>query len=134
MPLGRDAASEEGVYAENPQLARLLRTQFQALVVGDLDGEMSRHRLPPVPPRLHSFVHVCRAAEVRAFTARLDFVPLLLRTTLPGGDEVAAACLRGAATAYPDRNAFLLRAGRELAGLLASDLPRLTLLLRTLAP
>ena len=34
---GRDEASEEAVYQSSPQLARLLRSEFTALVVGYAD-------------------------------------------------------------------------------------------------
>ena len=45
-------------------------------------------------------------------------------------DELAAACLRLARDAQPDDQAFLLRAGRTLATLLASDYERLQAILR----
>ena len=65
---GKNAASEEAVYSENPQLSRLLRSEFRALVVGcRIDGTL-RHHLPPCPARIHGFVYVCPDAEVREFS------------------------------------------------------------------
>ena len=47
-------------------------------------------------------------------------------------DEVIAACLRYASRAYPDSEAFLIKAGRELARLLSSDVQRLNSVLKRL--
>ena len=91
------------------------------------------HTLPPLPPRIHTFLYTCSPDELRAFTASLDFFPLLLADTSPATDEATALLLRTAATAHDDPAAFLLRAGRELARLLATDPPRLTTLLRRLS-
>ena len=131
---GEAAASEEEVFKENPQLERLLTSRFDALIVGHLVGEEFRHFLPPLPPRVHSFVHACCAAEVVRFTSRLDLLHLLLNSGVPAADEVVGACLRQAAAAHADPGEFLLAAGKALAGELAGDLPRLQAILRRVAP
>ena len=59
---------------------------------------------------------------------------LLINSSYPMADEVVGACLRVAAPAHPDPNAFLLRAGKTLAAELAGDLPRLNAVLRKLMP
>jgi hypothetical protein len=132
---GEDAATEEELYRSNPQLARLLTSRFEALIVGHQDGEASRPFLPPLPPRVHSFVYPCQPREVAQCTAQLDFLHLLL--VLPpkdAADEVVGACLRRAAQVHPDPEQFLLRAGRALAAELSQDLPRLNAILRRVAP
>ena len=57
------------------------------------------------------------------FTSRFDF----LRTVLQAGDipadELIGAFLRQAATAHADPYAFLVAAGRQLAGLLRGRSP-----------
>ena len=45
-------------------------------------------------------------------------------------DELASACLRQARAAHADDSAFLLRAGRTLATILANDYERLQAILR----
>jgi len=45
-------------------------------------------------------------------------------------DELAAACLRMARECHRDEEAFLLRAGKSLATLLAGDYERLQAILR----
>ena len=49
---GRDEASEEAVYRSNPQLLKLLKSEFSALVVGHRQGDKMNHYLPPQPARI----------------------------------------------------------------------------------
>ncbi len=134
---GQGLTDEAAIYRDNPQLPKLLRTSFQAMIVGYGDTANGlRYGLPPSPPRIHAFVLACTPEEVRAFTQRLDFLPLLLSSANEGGpaltDQVAAAFLRQAASAHPDPQAFLVGAGRQLARLLARDLQRLQPILQGL--
>ena len=133
IALGQAETSEEDVYRHNPQLPRLLNTRFQGLIVGYVQDGAVYQRLPPSPPRLHSFAYLCAPREVLGFTQRLDFLPILLGARVPAGDQVAAACLRLASAAHEDPGEFRLRAGKALVSLLSSDLPRLNVLLRGLA-
>ena len=130
---GAEEATEEDVYRSNPQLERLLRTDFQATVVGHSANGTVRHGLPPLPPHIHAFVFTCLPKEVCQFTEDLDFLSLLIGQGTGVADEVAAAYLRQAATAHQDAEAFLVRAGRELATLLGGDIQRLNAILRRLA-
>ncbi len=129
VPRGEDEADEDAVYLSNPQLPRLLHTEFQAVIVGHKDGDTYRYYLPAQPPRILSFVEACQANEVREFVQRLDFLPLLLAGAGPAGDEVTAAFLRQAASAQEDAEAFLVSAGRQAARFLSRDLQRLDTLL-----
>lgn len=127
---GRDEPDEENIYRQHPQLSRLLRTTFETLAVGHRQGDNIYRYLPPRPPRVHSFIHICEPAEVRRFTASLDFLTILLGAKEGTADEVISACLRLASGAHDDSRAFLVRAGKELAVLLSSDLNRLNAILR----
>lgn len=132
---GRDLESEEDVYLQNPQLARLLCTNFKALIVGYQDGDRTCHFLPPRPPHVHAFVFPCSQEEVAAFTSTLDFLNILLDASLPiPTDELVAACLRIAAASRNDGRAFLVGAGKELAQRLAAEPTRLGSLLRKIRP
>lgn len=132
---GRDLDEEEDVYKQNPQLARLLSTSFRVLIVGHGDGSEVRHYLPPRPPRVHAFVYPCSQEEVVGFTRSLDFLNLLLGASLLiPAEELVAACLRAASTAREDGRTFLVRAGKELASLLAGDSVRLNTILRKIRP
>ncbi len=131
---GQDEPDREAVYRSNPQLAKLLRTEFQATIVGHRSSDGYHQYLPALPPRLHTFVQACSAEELQPFTQRLEFLPLLLLGSVPLADEVTAAFLRQAAEAHPDRDSFLVDAGREVSRLLGRDLQRLNALLRRLRP
>jgi len=131
---GEWANTEEDVFRDNPQLARLFTTRFQALIAGHtVDGGCKQY-LPPFPPAVHSFAHLCSPDEVAHFSSQLDFLSLVLNSGLPAADEVAGACLRQAASARPDGPAFLSSAGKALAAQMASDVPRLSAILRMVAP
>jgi hypothetical protein len=123
---GRDEASEEAVYQSSPQLSKLLRSEFEAVVVGYRDGDRLCQYLPPRPARIHAFVYLCQPDEVREFSNKLDFLAILLNAALPApAEEVVAAALRQMARAQEDGRAFLVVAGKELAGLLSGDFIRL---------
>jgi len=132
---GKDAPNEEAVFQTNPQLARLLKSEFSTLVIGFKDGATCRHYLPPRPAHIHAFVRTCTPVEVQAFSAKLDFLGLILRseTDIPT-EELAAAVLREIATAQPDQGDFLRQAGRELARQLSKDYSRLKAILERIRP
>ena len=128
---GENMKVEEEIFRANPQLTRLLITDFKVLVVGHVQGKSLYHYLPPKPAPIHSFVYTCQLDEVRAFIQSLDFISLLVAARIPiSVDEVIAACLRYASQAHPDPQAFLVKAGKELACLLSSDARRLDSLLK----
>lgn len=127
---GRHALSLEQIYRDNPQIERLLTTRFDALVVGHEGGEGISQLLPPSPPPIHSFVVVSSPGDVRKFTEDLDFLRFLVNAGPPLADEVVVACLREAAKGQPDREEFIVRAGRALATELVGESARLTALVR----
>ena len=128
---GKDEAEEADIFRHNPQLAKLLRTNFRALVLGHRAESGLFHRLPPKPARIHSFVYICEADEVQQFTRSLDFLTLLVNARVPASmEELVAACLRQAAEAHEESRAFLVAAGKELALLLGGQLNRLDAILR----
>lgn len=117
----------------NPHLRHLLRTTFDAVVVGHAESATLRHYLPPHPAPIFAPLRLCPQEEVARFSQSLDFLKLLL-SAAANSDEVAAACLRLASAAHPDPRAFLLAAGKELARLLANEPNRLTAILRRIQP
>ncbi|MBE9501874.1 MAG: hypothetical protein IMY87_05560 [Chloroflexi bacterium] len=126
---GREEAEEEDVFRSSPQLAKLLRTDFSALIVGHKEGQKLYHYLPPRPARIHSFVYVCDAEEVEKFSQSFDFLSILVAAK-GQADELIAASLRHAAQAQPDPRRFLVIAGKELAVLLGAEPNRLNTILR----
>jgi hypothetical protein len=129
---GHEEDDEEDIYKQNPQLSKLLRTDFEALVVGYRESLLHQY-LPPVPVHIHSFVYLCEREEVEEFSRSLNFMNLLLEARMPTGvDELVGASLRYASQAHADPRAFLVGAGRELATLMGAELHRLNALLKRL--
>lgn len=130
-PRGADMATEREVYADNPQLSRLLATRFTSVAVGHTQGTEIRWRLAPTPPRILAFVRVCDDDQVRDFSAEVSFLPRLLDARIGSPDEFAAAYIRRAAATHSDPETFIVRAGKELTGRLPGQLRRVTAILRT---
>ncbi|MBI2287403.1 MAG: hypothetical protein HYU83_00110 [Chloroflexi bacterium] len=127
---GKDEASEAEIYRSSPQLLKLLRTEFSALVVGYREKEKLYRYLPAKPARIHGFVHLCPADEVREFSQSLSFLNILLNTHLPvAAEELVAASLRQMSQLCADPHVFLVAAGKELAILLSGDFNRLKAIL-----
>jgi hypothetical protein len=128
---GENLKSEAEIFATNPQLARLLATDFKVLVLGHIEGKNCHHYLPPKSASIHSFVYICQLEEVKTFTQSMDFLSLIVnaRIDIPV-DEVVAAFLRYASKAHVDGDAFLVKAGKELARMLSADTNRLNSLLK----
>jgi hypothetical protein len=130
---GRELYDDE-IYAENPDLAEVLQTEFSALTVGFVEGDRIYQYLPPQPPPVHYSVYECHAAELARFSEGSDFFRAALFGAQIPSDELLAAALRAAARARPDGRDYLVRAGRELASLLKDDYDRLTAILRRIRP
>ena len=132
---GKDEASEEAIFQSSPQLAKLLRSEFSALVVGHREGDKIRQYLPPRPARIHSFVHACTKEEVKTFSQAFGFLNILVNAeTETPSDELIAAALRLMSATYDDSRAFLVGAGKELATLLGQDYARLKAVLERIKP
>ena len=131
---GETAATEEEIFRNNPQLERLLTSRFEVVIVGHQDQGADVPVLPPLPPRVHAFVHTCSPEEVMRLAGHTGWIGLLLSSGIPVADQVVGACLRQSAGVHDDGPAFLLRVCKDLAGELAGDLPRLNAILRTVRP
>ncbi|MFC1958042.1 hypothetical protein ACFLVQ_00555, partial [Chloroflexota bacterium] len=127
---GKDESSEEEVYRSSPQLLKLLRSEFSALVVGHRQDDKLFHYLPPRPARIHGFVYLCSPDEVREFSQSLDFLNILVNAHLSVSvEELVAASLRQMSGVYEAPDRFLVAAGKELAVLLGGEFNRLKAIL-----
>lgn len=115
---------------------RMVPVEISVVNVGFVQLDAVHHTLPPRPPLSLDPVQLCDAETVWRFTERLDFLRLVLNTSDVPTEELLAAALKHAANARPEseRYAFLVGAGRQLAGLLSHDLPRLQHLLKLIKP
>lgn len=125
--------TEEELRLEQPQIFELLRTEFQALVIGYVDDLGPVQALPPQPARIHSFVYPCDEEEVRDFTRTDDYLRSILNTAKIPTDELVIAALRHTLQAHGNSRAYLVRMGKELARLLGDDYERLSSIIRRVA-
>ena len=127
---GKDEVTEEEIYRSSPQLLKLLRSEFSAVVVGHKQNDKLCHYFPPQPARIHAFVYLCSLEEMKEFSQSFGFLSILTNTHLPVPvDELIAASLRQMSRAHEDSHAFLVTAGRELATLLSGQYNQLKAIL-----
>ncbi|MEI6046686.1 MAG: hypothetical protein WCS37_20220 [Chloroflexota bacterium] len=133
---GNVLVSDEQVYSDNPQLSRLLRTEFGVIVLGcrkiDGDGVFGRmaYIFPDYPPPLHYGVVLCDTATLVEFTTEPRYLRALLEAKEAPVEELTAAVLRrGAEARGAEGREWLVENGRYLARLLKEDYDRLRLIL-----
>ncbi|MCL6647393.1 MAG: hypothetical protein K6U89_03545 [Chloroflexi bacterium] len=139
IPRGREAASEEEVFRNHPQLAKLLRTDFTAQVVGFWEGNQSpvHQYLPARPPQIHAFVYPASPDLVERFFQQVDYLWLLARapTQVPVEELMAASVRQAKVILPPERyRALAVRAGQELVRLFEGDPKRVDMVLGRIWP
>lgn len=122
--------SEQELRDEQPQIFELLKTKFEAVIIGYESDGVIRHHLPPQPPRLHSFVYACQPIEVRRLTSQFKFFRFLLGVEKAPRDELIAGTIRAANTVRKGERAFLVQAGKELLRLIGDDYEMLASILQ----
>ncbi len=130
-----DAVSEETIGDQRHH--RIAPVEMSILAIGyrDVDGNI-RQALPPRPPISLVPVYLCSDGETREITSQLDYFRMVLNAPGVPGEQLLAANLLRAAATRPENEQyeFLVRAGREAARLLSSDMTRLDHLLRLIYP
>jgi hypothetical protein len=122
--------SEQELRDEQPQIFELLKTKFEAVIIGyETEGAIRQH-LPPQPPRLHSFVHICQPMEVRRLTSHFWFFRFLMSIEKAPRDELIAATIRSAYAVRQGERSFLVQAGKELVKLIGDDYEMLSAILQ----
>jgi hypothetical protein len=131
---GKDETSEGDVYRSSPQLLKLLKSEFNVLMLGFLRNSRVFQYLPPSPARIHGFVYLCHPEEVRQFSHSFDFLNILLKSRLDiPVAELTGAVLRQMGQVYGlEKHAFLVSAGKELTTLLSADYGQLKAILKGL--
>lgn len=131
---GEREASVETLYANNPQIEKLLMTTFRAEIVGYRGDGTIIQRLPARPPRVHSFVYGCSREEQAAFGESMEFLNILTGARGEAGDQLIGACIRQLSAAAKSPREFLIRAGKALTVIWASEPQRLYTLLSGIKP
>ena len=135
VPRASDEVYDEAVYARQPQLTRVLHTEFSVVLVGCFEDGSIRQHLPPQPPRLHYDVHECTPDEVRRFSERQVYFRLLLdaQVQVPA-EQLLAAHIRQVYRARGRDAAWLERAARQVTSLLRDDYDRMMTVLYGIEP
>ena len=136
------ADDEDGsVYSLYPDLQRTLRSQFTALVVGcyndlpeDRPGSTAPvYTYPECPPRVHYKCWLASEEELAGFTARPDYLRLLLSSTeAPNIDQVLIHLVFGAFKARGRDYRWLSSTAEYLGRQLKGQYDRLLAILKTL--
>jgi hypothetical protein len=130
---GKDEASEEAIYQSSPQLMKLLRSEFQILVVGYKLEDKIYQYLPAKPAHIHAFVYLCDLDEIKQFSRSLNFLNILVNNRLQvPGEELIAATLREMSKVQTDPHAFLVAGGKALTTILSGEYHRLKTILARL--
>jgi hypothetical protein len=137
--LARQLAATESLGPEqlaDSQVNRQVPVEYRALAVGYRTGERFVQSLPPQPPLTLAPIHRLSDADVRKFTAQLEFLKLVVAVQEIPVDDLLAAALQTAAAARPEgeRRTYLVEAAAECARLVGRDLTRLESLVRSLRP
>jgi hypothetical protein len=122
--------SEQELRDEQPQIFELLKTKFEAVIIGYETEGTIRQYLPPQPPRLHSFVYSCHPMEVRRLTSHFWFFRFLMSVEKAPRDELIAATIRAAYAVREGERSFLVQAGKELVKLIRDDYEMLSSILQ----
>jgi hypothetical protein len=130
--IGADVKEE---YIRDHRDNRQVPATVSILVVGHCIDEHMIPYLPSQPPAALDWLHTCTDSEIVDFTDDFTYFRTVLGAVDARPDELLAASIRTAAEARGSgRRDFLVRAGRELARLLAFDTVRLEGLLRRIRP
>ena len=125
--------TEQELRREQPQIFELLKTEFDAVIVGHAGERGPLQILPPQPPGIHSFCHACDEREVKALTAHGDFVRTILGGSQLPSDELIIASVRNAWAVRGFDMAYLVTLGKELSRLIRDDYERLSSLIRRIS-
>jgi len=131
---GKEEVTEDEIYKASPQLLKLLKSEFSVLMLGYQNKGTVFQYLPPQPAHIHRFVYLCPPDEVKQFSRSFDFLNILLKARLDVSvEELVGATLRQMCQVYgPEKRAFLVSAGQELASLLSDDYTQLKAILKGL--
>ncbi|MEM8603335.1 MAG: HAS-barrel domain-containing protein [Cyanobacteria bacterium P01_H01_bin.121] len=126
--------SLETLRDEQPQIFAMLKTEFQAAIVGfetaSTNGSAANpgkiyQYLPPRPPQVHQAVYECTATEVLHFTEELEFMRTLLQLNSTPVDSLIAATLRETYRLRKADRPWLVHASRMLSTYLKEAYDRL---------
>lgn len=118
---------------KKPHLPQLLRSTFQAQMVGYGEHGVAVASTPPTPPRLHCFVYPASTDEVRGVSSTPAFLRPLTQVTDVPLEDLLVCAMKEAQQAWGP-SAPLVTWGKYLARLLRNDYLTLEGVLQRLTP
>lgn len=125
--------TEHELRMEQPQIFELLKTEFEAVIIGYEDGQGPQQVLPPQPPHIHSFIYPCAEAEIKALTSKVDFMRSILNVCRLPSDDLIIASVRNAWHARALDMPYLVSLGKDLCRLIRDDYDRLSSIMRRIS-
>ncbi len=122
--------TEHELRMEQPQIFELLKTEFEAVIIGYQDEKGPQQVLPPQPPHIHSFVFPCTEAEIKALTGNGDFMRCILNGCRLPSDDLIIVSVRNAWRARAFDMPYLVSLGKNLCRLIRDDYDRLSSIMR----
>lgn len=115
---------------------RLVPVEIDVLTLGYVETGTTFYNLPPRPPLSLDPVMLCHAEDIEYFTDQMEFIRLIVNSSVPSMSDLLAATIRKAAMArhVDGQRDFLVAAGRRVASLLSHDLTMLQQVLHLIRP
>ncbi|RJP30180.1 MAG: hypothetical protein C4527_10200 [Candidatus Omnitrophota bacterium] len=113
--------SEEQLQRSYPQLSSLLRSQFQALLIGWLSDNRFVYGLPQTPPSLHAQVQPCRDEVIRCISRDLGFLRLIYASGKSATEDLLLGVCRSIIEAHERKRTEAVRVGKAVSELYRDD-------------
>jgi|TARA_B100000959_G_C14649611_1_gene487797 hypothetical protein len=124
--MGEEDDTEDDIYSKNPQISRLLCTEFTSISIGYENHGNIYQYMPPYPPKIHALVSKPNSNQINKFVDTFKFVSIMVDSKFPAADETLIAFAREMAACVEEVNDFKISIGREISRLLSADTQRLT--------
>ncbi len=113
--------SEDDFARHYPQYQMLLRSQFQAVLIGTFDATAFRYGLPATPPPLHAQVSECSRDEIREIGNDLGVLRLLFASGKSSPEELLLSTCQRILDADDRNRDTAVRIGKALSDLYRDD-------------
>ncbi len=134
---GADYQSEDEFYERHPEISRLIRTTFSAVIVAHRAENQLYAYLPPRPPRLHAFVYPGGVEDIADLASDLLTLQNIAAARLDATNEFLPAAIRTLASVQGSTRAqedYLRETGRRLVHFMRDDMQGLQTVLAKIRP
>lgn len=134
---GADYQSEDEFYERHPEISRLIRTVFSALIVAHRSGGRFYPYLPPRPPRLHAFVYPGNVNDIDELAKDPLTLQNIAAARMDATNEFLPAAIRTLASVQGStrtQDEYLRETGRRLVHFMRDDMHTLQTVLAKIRP